>query len=58
VRKVVTNLPLVAIGGISRENAGEVMDAGADILAVVSALLSKPAHIRERTQHWLRSFAT
>jgi thiamine monophosphate synthase len=52
------NLPLVAIGGISSENASEVLDSGADILAVVSALLSKPVNIRDRTQHWLRSFDT
>jgi thiamine-phosphate pyrophosphorylase len=35
-----TSLPLVAIGGIDAENAGEIMDAGADGVAVVSALCS------------------
>ncbi len=34
-----TKLPLVAIGGISAANAGEVLDAGADGIAVVSAIL-------------------
>ena len=37
-RQAVT-LPLVAIGGINRYNAGEVMAAGADSVAVISALL-------------------
>lgn len=31
-------VPAVAIGGITLENAGEVMDAGADAVAVISAL--------------------
>jgi thiamine-phosphate pyrophosphorylase len=34
--------PLVAIGGITEANARGVVDAGADGLAVVSALLSQP----------------
>jgi len=33
-------LPVVAIGGITRENAGDVMAAGADGIAVVSAICS------------------
>lgn len=35
-----TSQTLVAIGGISTENAGEVMQAGADGVAVVSAIVS------------------
>lgn len=35
-----TELPLVAIGGIHMHNAAEVLDAGADSLAVVSAICS------------------
>lgn len=38
IRKVVT-LSLVAIGGIGRDNVGEVMAAGADSVAVISAVL-------------------
>jgi thiamine-phosphate pyrophosphorylase len=34
--------PLVAIGGINASNAAEVMHAGADSLAVVSAICSAP----------------
>ena len=41
LRSVVT-IPLVAIGGITTENASEVLAAGADGLAVVSALMASP----------------
>ncbi|MGB9835582.1 MAG: thiamine phosphate synthase [Candidatus Saccharicenans sp.] len=37
-----TDLPLVAIGGINQENAAEVIQAGADGLAVVSAICASP----------------
>ncbi|MDP2931166.1 MAG: thiamine phosphate synthase [Chloroflexota bacterium] len=42
IRKAVT-LPIVAIGGISRENAAAVMAAGADSVAVISAVLKATA---------------
>ena len=38
VRQAVTS-PIVAIGGITRDNAAEVMAAGADSVAVISAVL-------------------
>ena len=38
--RAVTQLPLVAIGGIHLSNTVEVLAAGADGLAVVSALCS------------------
>lgn len=41
VRKRV-RIPLVAIGGINRDNAPAVIDAGADAVAVISAVLSNP----------------
>lgn len=41
VRQTV-RLPIVAIGGISYVNAAEVIDAGADALAVISAVASDP----------------
>lgn len=37
-----TPLPLVAIGGIHTGNAAEVLSAGADGLAIVSAIMSAP----------------
>ncbi len=39
IRRAVT-LPIVAIGGITRGNAAEVMAAGADAAAVISAVLA------------------
>jgi len=38
-----TRKPLVAIGGITRENCRQVRDAGADAVAVISDLLESPA---------------
>ena len=38
-----TRKPLVAIGGITLANCRSVVDAGADSVAVISALLSSPA---------------
>lgn len=35
-------VPMVAIGGIDRDNAPSVIDAGADAIAVISAVLSNP----------------
>ncbi|HKY41907.1 MAG TPA: thiamine phosphate synthase [Pyrinomonadaceae bacterium] len=55
VRKVVGNFPLVAIGGISLANARPVIEAGADCVAVISALLSDPARITDATRTLLQS---
>jgi thiamine-phosphate pyrophosphorylase len=47
--------PLVAIGGITPENARDVLRAGADSLAVIAGLLpeSPTAHsLRERMEQW------
>ena len=41
IRKAV-KIPIVAIGGISSENARRVLAAGADVLAVVSAVMGDP----------------
>jgi hydroxymethylpyrimidine kinase/phosphomethylpyrimidine kinase/thiamine-phosphate diphosphorylase len=41
VRKHV-RIPMVAIGGITRDNASRVIDAGADAIAVISSVLSSP----------------
>ncbi|WP_260738133.1 thiamine phosphate synthase [Tunturiibacter lichenicola] len=39
VARSLTKKPIVAIGGITRENARSVIDAGADSVAVISALI-------------------
>ena len=49
--------PLVAIGGITRENALDVLRAGADSVAVISDLVPERATIkslRERMEEWQR----
>ena len=45
-------VPLVAIGGITLENAPAVLSAGADTVAVVSALVAAPAEIERRTREF------
>ena len=49
--RAATKKPLVAIGGITRENARSVLDAGADSVAVISDLLASP---RQSVAHFLR----
>ena len=46
--------PLVAIGGITRANARQVLDAGADSVAVIGDLLPENGNIEERVREWLR----
>jgi thiamine-phosphate pyrophosphorylase len=48
VREAVGRMPLVAIGGITAENAAEVIAAGADAVAVISALLAGGSRIQDR----------
>ena len=45
VRHAIGGFPLVAIGGITQANAHEVLEAGADSVAVISAILSDPERI-------------
>jgi thiamine-phosphate pyrophosphorylase len=51
--RALTRLPLVAIGGITRENGREVIEAGADAVAVISGLL--PQRGQEMAE-WVRDF--
>lgn len=46
-------VPLVAIGGITRENAPAVLAAGADSVALISALLTSPGEIGRLTQEFI-----
>jgi thiamine-phosphate pyrophosphorylase len=55
IRHRIGRLPLVAIGGITLENAAGVLEAGADSVAMVSALVSDPARIEERVALFLRA---
>ena len=53
VRAHVGHLPIVAIGGINDRDARRVLDAGADAVAVISALLREPSAIAQRTHDFL-----
>jgi thiamine-phosphate pyrophosphorylase len=49
--RALTRKPLVAIGGITRENCRSVIDAGADSVAVISDLVNQP---RKSAEEFLR----
>jgi thiamine-phosphate pyrophosphorylase len=49
-----SNRPLVAIGGITRANALQVLDSGADSVAVIGDLFPEDGNIRARTEEWIR----
>lgn len=48
VRQNIGDFPLVAIGGITLENFAEVLEAGADSVAVISSLISDAEKIAEK----------
>jgi thiamine-phosphate pyrophosphorylase len=53
--------PLVAIGGITRANARDVLAAGADSVAVIADLLPEPCtmeSLRDRMMEWQRLVRT
>lgn len=52
VRRSVGDFPLVAIGGITLENFGEVLEAGADSVAVISGLISDANKIAEKMREF------
>jgi thiamine-phosphate pyrophosphorylase len=52
-RAIVGDLPLVAIGGITRDHVHAVLAAGADSVALISALVSNPAQIAEKMRQIL-----
>jgi thiamine-phosphate pyrophosphorylase len=48
-----TKKPLVAIGGITRENARSALQAGADSVAVIGDLFPEDRNIGRRVKEWL-----
>lgn len=53
IRAELKDFPLVAIGGITEENARSVIEAGADSLALISALVKYP--IAETTEKFIKT---
>jgi thiamine-phosphate pyrophosphorylase len=51
--RALTTKPLVAIGGITRENARSVIDAGADSVAVIGGLLVTGMRVGEVAREFL-----
>lgn len=52
-----TSKPLVAIGGITLDNACEVLDAGADCVAVIGGMppdTNELAQVKARMETWIR----
>ena len=52
--RALTTKPLVAFGGITRENARSVIEAGADSVAVISGLLVEGARVEDVARDFLR----
>ena len=50
IRNAIGDLPLVAIGGITLDNCHDVLNAGADSAAMISALVAEPSQITYRLQ--------
>jgi thiamine-phosphate pyrophosphorylase len=48
IKSIARSLPLVAIGGINFSNARDVLAAGADAVAVISAVLTNASKITEQ----------
>lgn len=53
IRDAVGRLPLVAIGGITEQNAADVIAAGADAVAIIRSLLAAASIIPDRTTELL-----
>jgi thiamine-phosphate pyrophosphorylase len=52
--RALTQRPLVAIGEITPENAGRVIEAGADSVAIIGALLTGPDTVGDEVRKFLR----
>jgi thiamine monophosphate synthase len=53
IREAIGDFPLVAIGGIDLDNCRDVFSAGADSVAMISALVSEPSQITTRLRNAL-----
>ncbi len=57
IRKLIPDIPIVAIGGINHENIKDVLDAGADCVAVINAVLEPKTGIASNYQRLLKNAA-
>ena len=46
-KKIIGDLPLVAIGGVTAENCRIVLESGADSVALIAAVVAEPAKIAQ-----------
>ena len=51
--RALTTRPLVAIGGVTRANALQLREAGADSVAIIADLFPEDGDILRRTREWL-----
>ena len=58
VRSAIGDFPLVAIGGITHANARDAIEAGADSVALISALLVDSNRIAELTRSLIQTLPT
>ena len=57
--KAELNVPICAIGGLTVENAGDVIEAGADLCAVISDILGRSmSAVPARIEEWADLFAS
>jgi thiamine-phosphate pyrophosphorylase len=54
--RALTSKPLVAIGGITAENAAAVIDAGADAVAVIAAIFASGRSVGQSARDFLAKF--
>lgn len=53
------NVPICAIGGLTVDNAPAVIEAGADLCAVIGDVLARPMHtVAQRVYDWSELFQT
>jgi thiamine-phosphate pyrophosphorylase len=52
-KKLSKDLPLVAIGGVTSANLEAVLDAGADSVALISAVIANPSRIAQNMRQML-----
>ena len=58
IKSITGHLPVIAIGGIDESNVVEVLSAGADSAAIISAIVAEPAQIAKNVRDFLTLTAT